>query len=95
MKFNFKFQLTFLGSCKNRAFSQQCFYCGLLSLFVCFLLVCDYLLILFGIVMGISWERADLFAFHVCCFTLCRIISLCSFLEWFMGKDVEFDCIGF
>ena len=43
----------------------------------------------------ICWERADIPAFHLCCFTLCRLNCLCSFsVCQCLGQDVEFDCVG-
>ena len=44
--------------------------------------------------MGICWERADLLAFRLCCFILCRLDLLCSFPVWCLRKEVEFDCLG-
>ena len=43
--------------------------------------------------VDICWERADLLASHLCCFTLCRLDCLCSFCVWCLGKEVEFDYI--
>ena len=44
--------------------------------------------------LDICWERADLLAFRLCCFTLCRLDCLCSFPVRYLGKEVEFDCIS-
>ena len=41
--------------------------------------------------MDISWERADLLAFRLCCFIL---DLFCPFTVWCLGKEVEFDSIG-
>ena len=43
--------------------------------------------------MDICWERTDLLAFRLCCLTLCCLDFLGSFPVWWLGKEVEFDCI--
>ena len=38
--------------------------------------------------MDICREIADLLAFRLCCFILCRLDFLCSFSIWCLGKEV-------
>ena len=35
---------------------------------------------------SLYWERGDLLAFRLCCFTLCRLDVLCSFSVWCLGR---------
>ena len=44
--------------------------------------------------MAIYWDKAVLLSFRLCCFSLCRLNCLCSFPTFFLGQDVEFDCVG-
>ena len=41
-------------------------------------------------------ELTSFFFFFLCCFNfICHLYCLCSCPVWCLGKDVEFDCIGF
>ena len=44
--------------------------------------------------MAICWERAVLLAFRLCCSASCRPNCFCPFHVWYLGQDMEFDCIG-
>ena len=44
--------------------------------------------------MDIGWERADLLAFRLCCFTLFRLDVLCSSPVRFLKTEMEIELIG-
>ena len=71
----------------RRRFSCNLFW---LPLFVCFLFVFDFWCVLWPSVGKLLSPLAFRF---ICCSTLCRLNCFNSFPLWFLGQDLEFDCI--